>query len=222
MANLYTLKDTKNTIVEANAKGECHSLFIDQKITTVQNFKVFVSTFFEQDNEVHKMWNLLLKARPTDTLELRIQSPGGLVTECQMFVNLMKNKFPGRTVTYIDSHASSAGAFTFCAGDKRVIYENSRIMLHNYSGGHQGTHQKMLDRIEFDTKHIIGFLKSTLKIGKKGYLTKKEFKKMVESKEYWFGAAEMCERNIATHIVVDGEELTSKQYIKRLKKNKKP
>jgi len=205
----------------STAKGKCHSLFVDKNISTKQNFRIFVNTFYEVENDIHNIWNMLLKAGTEDTLELRISSPGGLVTECQMYVNIMRNKFPGRTTTYIDSHASSAGAFTFSAGDKRVIYENSRIMYHNYSGGHQGTHQKMLDRMKFDTKHIIGFLRSTLKVGKKGFLTKKEYKQMVEGKEYWFGAEEMCKRGIATHIIVNGKELTTKEYLKGLKKGKK-
>lgn len=199
-------------------KGTHHSMFVDKHIETKQNYRIFVSKFSEDNNNLHDVWDTLLKAGKNDTLELRISSPGGYVTECQMFVNLAKNKFKGRTTTYIDSHASSAGAFTFSIGDKRVIYENSRLMYHNFSGGYDGNYQKMKDRIDFDKKHIIGFLTSTLKIGKKGFLTKKELKKMVKGKEFWFDAKNMCERGIATHIVIDGEELTAKDYLKSLKK----
>jgi len=200
--------------------GKCHSLFINENVKVIKNFRVFVNKFFEQENKIHELWEVLLNAGSDDTLELRISSPGGMVTECQMFVNIMRNKFNGRTVTYIDSHASSAGAFTFCVGDKRVIYENSRIMLHNYSGGYVGGFKKMKDRLDFDEKHVIGFLKSTLKLGKNGFLTNKEFKQMVDGKEFWFRAEEMCKRGIATHVVVDGTEFTSKQYLKKCSKTK--
>ncbi len=210
----------ENIKQEPDAQGEQHSLFTTKKTTVVTNYKVFVDTFFETENGIHELWNQLHGAKENDTLELRIQSPGGLVTECQMFVNIMRNKFPGRTTTYIDSHASSAGAFTFCAGDKRVIYENSRMMLHNYSGAVFGDHHKMKSRMEFNEKHIIGFLKSTLKIGKNGYMTKKELKKMIDGKEWWWDAEDMCQRGVATHIIVAGEELTAKKYLKRLKKGK--
>jgi len=210
---------TKDT--DKNTHGRNHSLYTIPKVTTTNNYKLFVDTFFDTSTEIHKIWNTLLSATENDTLELRIQSPGGLVTECQMLVNIMKNKFNGRVTAYIDSHASSAGAFTFCAADKRVVFENSRIMLHNYSGGHQGTHHKMKTRLDFDTVHIIDFLKSTLKIGKKGYLTNKELDRMIEGHEWWFTAKEMCKRGIATHVIVNGKEITAKQYLKSLKTSKK-
>jgi len=198
---------------ENKIKGEHHSLFVNKTEHTIKNFRIFINSFMESKNDIHDVWNKLLSAGSEDTLELRISSPGGQVTECQMFVNIMRNKFPGRSTTYIDSHASSAGAFTFCVGDKRVIYENSRLMLHNYSGGYDGGFKKMKDRLDFDEKHIIGFLKSTLKIGKNGFISKKEFKKMINGKEYWFRAEEMCKRGIATHVIVDGKEYSAKEYL---------
>lgn len=169
----------------SNSSGlhaDSHTLFVEPVIKKRDNYKVFVGAFNEDSNKINETWNKLLNAKPDDTLELRIASPGGLVTECQMYINIMNNKFHNRTTAYIDSHASSAGAFTFCAAHKRVIFENSRLMLHNYSGGHQGKHQDMKDRMKFDTGHIIPFLKSTLKIGKNGYLNKKNLRKWLKEK----------------------------------------
>jgi len=37
---------------------------------------------------------------------------------------------------------------------------------------------------------------------------------MVNEKEFWFEADDMLRRNIATHIIIDGKELTSKEYFK--------
>jgi ATP-dependent protease ClpP protease subunit len=201
---------------EPEAQAETHSLFKNTKTTVTNNFRLYIDEFFNIDTDIHEIYNSLHNAGKDDTLELRISSPGGLVTECQQIVNIMWNKFNGRTTAYIDSHASSAGAFTFCSADKRVVYENSRLMLHNYSGGHGGKHQDMKDRMEFDEKHIIGFLKSTLQVGKNGFMTKKEFKRMVEGREFWWDAKEMCERGVATHVIVRGEELTAKEYLKNV------
>jgi len=200
---------------KANHKGKHHSMFSTTKNVQTKNFRVFVNEFHELEPDIHEIWNALLSAGDNDTLELRIASPGGMVVECQMFVNIMRNKFPGRTTAYIDSYASSAGAFTFCAGNKRVIFENSRLMLHNYSGGYFGEFKKMKNRIDFDESQIIGFLKSTLKIGKHGFLTKNEFKQMVNGKEFWFDAHQMCKRGICTHIVVNGKEIKAKDYLKK-------
>jgi ATP-dependent protease ClpP protease subunit len=197
----------------SNIKAEKHSLYV--KNTTTRNFRVFIDSFINEENTIHDIFDSLLDAGNNDTLELRISSPGGLVTECQQIVNIINNKFKDRSTAYIDSHASSAGAFTFCSCNKRVIYENSRLMLHNYSGGHSGKHQDMKDRLEFDTDHIISFLKSNIKVGKKGFLSKKEFKKMIEGKNYWFNADDMLKRGIATHIIINGEEISREDYFKK-------
>jgi len=211
---LKELEDTKGN----QTKGKVHSMFTNKNVTTVQNFRVFVNSFTESGNDIHGIWNNLLNAGSNDTLELRIASPGGYVTECQNFINIMRNKFKDRTTTYIDSHASSAGAITFLAGDKRVIYENSRIMIHNYAGGYSGEYKKMKTRIDFDEKHIIGFLKSIIRPkASHKFLSKKEFKEMVNGKEFWFRTDEMAKRKICTHVIVDGEEMTAKQYLKSIK-----
>lgn len=203
-------------IKESNNKvsADCHSLYTSTKTTTVKNYRVFITEFAEGDTKIHDIWNRLLSGGKNDTLELRISSCGGAVTECQQFVNLIRNKFNKRTTTYIDSHASSAGAVVFCSGDKRVVFENSRIMLHNYSGGYGGKYRDVKDRLDFDEEHIIGFLKSVIKVGPKGFLTKSEFNAMVNGKNFWFNSEEMLKRGIATHIVINGEELTAKEYLK--------
>jgi ATP-dependent protease ClpP protease subunit len=195
-------------------KGDKHTLFIEPVVQQYNNYRIFIGPFEENSNSIDTVWNSLMNATPKDTLELRIASPGGKVTECQMYVNIMRNTFTGRTTAYIDSHASSAGAFVFCAADKRVVYANSRLMLHNYSGGHGGKHQDMKDRMEFDEKHIIGFLESTITVGKNGFLTNKEFKHMIHGKNWWFDTTDMCQRGIATHVIINGKEMTSKEYLK--------
>ena len=197
-------------------KAKNHSLYIKENKKITKNYILFINGFDNQIPDFHDILNDLYNAGDEDQLELKIMSPGGLVTECQQIINIMQNKFPDRTTAYIESHASSAGAFTFAAADKRVIYWNSRIMFHNYSGGYTGTYQFMKDRIDFDSKHIIGFLG----IAKK-FFSKKEWKKLIEGKEYWFTAEDMLKRGIATHIIIDGIEYDSDKGIKKLKKHLK-
>jgi ATP-dependent protease ClpP protease subunit len=192
--------------------SEHHSLHIKENKKITKNFRVFVGTFQNDQPEFRSILDSLLDGGPLDTLEYRIASPGGYVTECQQLVNVAENKFNGRTTAYIDSHASSAGAILFSSCDKRVIYWNSRIMFHNYSGGYFGEYKKIKDRMDFDKKHIIEFLEIA-----KPFFSKTEWKKLVNSKEYWFNAKEMLKRNIATHIIIDGVEYSKKQGLKKLK-----
>jgi len=195
-------------------QSQTHTLFTKNNVITTKNYTLYLNEIQNTDNKIHNVYNSLRSADKDDTLTLRISSPGGFVTECQNIVNIMRNVFYKRTTSYIDSHASSAGAIIFLAADKRVIYKNSRIMIHNYSGAYFGTYKKMKTRINFDEKHVIGFLKSIINPRKKGFLSKSEFKEMIDGKEFWFRADEMLRRKIATHIVINGEELTAKEYLK--------
>ena len=203
------------------AKAQTHSLFSSKDTQITNKYRLFINQFANYNNDIHEIYNILQSASITDTLELRISSPGGLVTECQNIINIMKNKFSKRVTSYIDSRASSAGALVFCASDKRVVYVNSRIMIHNYSGMYQGEFQKMKTRIEFDEQHTIDFIMDNLKIGKDGFLTKKECKQMIKGKEFWFNTEDMCKRGIATHVIVNGKTIKAKKYLKSLKTTNK-
>lgn len=187
-----------------------HSLFIDKKR---KEYRLFVGPFDNQETSFHRILDELYKAPENSKLELRIASPGGLVVECQQLVNLMQNKFKNKTVAYIDSHASSAGAITFANADERIVYWNSRIMFHNYSGGYGGDYHKMKTRIDFDSIHVIRFLASAKK-----FFNDKEWNKLINGKEYWFDALEMLERGIATHLILNGKKYKNKKAIKKLKK----
>jgi hypothetical protein len=52
-------------------------------------------------------------------------------------------------------------------------------------------------------------------------MTDKELKKMSNGKDFYFGAEEMCERGIATHVKVDGNLISAERYLKTLKKARK-
>lgn len=205
----------KDDFTEDKVDGvsEHHSLHIKETKKITKNYRVFVGAFQNDEPEFREILDLLMDAGKDDTLEYRISSPGGYVTECQQMVNIAENNFKGRTTGYIDSHASSAGAILFSACDKRVVHWNSRIMFHNYSGGYFGEYRKMKDRLDFDEKHIIDFLTIA-----KPFFSKKEWKKLINSKEYWFDAKEMLKRGVATHIVIDGVEYNKKEGLKKLKK----
>jgi len=198
-------------------EADNHSLHVHKvsKVETYNNYRLFLGTFKNQGPRFQGILNELYDTKNKDTLDIRLVSPGGLVIECQQIVNIMKNSFSGRTTAYIESHASSAGAVVFAHADKRVIYENSRLMFHNYSGIYTGKYKDIKDRFEFDEKHIIDFLKVA-----KRFLTKKEWKKMINGKNFWFDAHDMLERNIATHIIVNGIEMTYSQYKKYLKRKR--
>ena len=47
-----------------------------------------------------------------------------------------------------------------------------------------------------------------------GIISEEEYEKLLIGQDYWMASEEMCKRGIATHVIVDGEEIRSKEYFK--------
>ena len=208
--------------------SEYHTMFIDEisedkelidtkdnvyKITPAhQRYRIFIDSFMEFERGLHEIFNTLWDADENDVLELRINSWGGLVKEGQNFYNIIKNKFPGRTTTILDSAGYSMGALTFCAGDERIVMEESDLMFHDYSGGAGGKGGEIEARVEHTAKHLRRFFRKI--IVDNGFLSEKEFENMIIGQDYWMEADEMCRRGIATHVMVNGKKVKAKKYLK--------
>jgi ATP-dependent protease ClpP protease subunit len=208
-------------IKETNEKTELvdkeNNLY--KKIPKHKSYRFYVGIFFELKKGLHSVFNELKNASEDDTFELVINSHGGLVFEGKQFYNLIQEKFYGRTTAYLDNVGYSMGALLFCMADKRVVYEYSDFMFHNYSGGAHGKGGELKARVEYDAKSLEKFFHDV--IVKKGFLTEKEFEQMLVGQDYWMDTKELCKRKIATHVILKGEEITAKEYLKSLKSGKK-
>ncbi len=215
--------------------SEYHTLFIESKpeeriavedlphryviLPAYKLFRIFISAFSENKKGLHAVFNELRKADIYDRLELRINSDGGLVTEGQQFFNIILEKFADSTTTYLDNHGYSMGALLFCMGQKRVVYPYSEIMFHNYTHGSWGKGENVKSHVKHTARSLTSFFKDVTV--DQGFLSKKEFKEMLLGKDFWMDTDEMCKRNIATHVVIRGETITAKKYLKMQEKNKK-
>lgn len=189
------------------------------KIPKHKSYRFYVGIFFELKKGLHSVFNELKNASEHDTLELVINSHGGLVFEGKQFYNLIQEKFYGRTTAYLDNVGYSMGALLFCMADKRVVYEYSDFMFHNYFGGAHGKGGELKARINYSAKSLEKFFHDV--IVKKGFLSEKEFEQMLVGQDYWMDTKELCKRGIATHVILKGEEITAKEYLKSIKSEKK-
>ncbi|MBA4489580.1 ATP-dependent Clp protease proteolytic subunit [Paracoccus sp. S1E-3] len=83
---------------------------------------------------------LFLEAEnPSKEISMYINSPGGVVTAGLSIYDTMQYIRP-RVSTLVVGQASSMGSLLLCAGEKgqRYALPNSRIMVHQPSGGFQG------------------------------------------------------------------------------------
>lgn len=222
--NNNKLQSSFHTLFKENVSEKRNEKTINGKtyyeITpTYTNFRMFIDSFDETKNSLHEIFNTLWNAGDRDTLELRIHSFGGHVKEGQNFFNIIRNKFNGRTTTILDSAGYSMGALLFCAGDKRIVTEQSDLMFHDYSTMEWGKGGEIEASVEHHRKHLRNFFKDLIVSNK--FLSPEEFEQMIIGKDFWMEVPEMCERGIATHVMVNGKTIKASKYLKSLKKNKK-
>lgn len=184
-----------------------------------RRFRVYIGRFRELRKGLHSVFNELKDANNLDKLEFVISSGGGMVLEGQQFYNLIQEKFFGRTTAYLDNHGYSMGALLFCMADKRVIYPYSDLMFHTYSHGSYGKGGDVKQHVKHTAKKLEKFFFDL--IVEKGFLVEEEFKQMLIGQDYWMEAKELCKRGIATHVIIDGQELEAKEYLKKIKEDKK-
>jgi len=184
-----------------------------------KRYRVYIGSFREFRKGLHSVFNELRDAKSNDYLELVISSNGGFVLEGQQFYNLIQEKFYNRTVSYLDNHGYSMGALLFCMATKRVIYPYSDFMFHNYSGGAMGKGGELKSRIKHKSKTLEKFFYDL--IVPQGFLSENEFEQMLVGQDYWMDAKELCKRGIATHVILNAQEITAEEYLKLLKKGKK-
>ena len=181
--------------------------------------RVYIGRFFELKKGLHSVFNELKSAKEHDVLEFMIDSGGGFVNEGMQFYNIMQEKFHGRTIAYLDNKGYSMGAMLFSMADKRVVYPYSDFMYHNYAGGAVGKGGEIKARLEHTSKKLEEFFHDI--IVKQGFLSEDEYAQMLVGQDYWMGTKEMCKRGIATHVIVEGKEVTAKEYLKALKRKKR-
>ncbi len=116
---------------------------------------VFIGSEFEAGmaNSIVDQLLFLEANDPTADVTMYINSPGGSVSDCLAIYDVM-NYIKPDVKTVCIGQAASAAAFILAAGTKgkRCALKNSRIMLHQVSGGSRGHIEDMriaLDEINY-------------------------------------------------------------------------
>jgi ATP-dependent Clp protease protease subunit len=86
---------------------------------------------------------------PPETMTIFINSVGGDLTAAWAIIDVMRGStIPIRIIGL--GQISSAGLLIFAAGEKgkRILTENTSIMMHQYSWGSQGKHHELLAQVK--------------------------------------------------------------------------
>lgn len=208
-------------IKEELVSGEEHILFAQPsalyKLSNIPNqeYSLFLSAFNEKPETISRLMFELGFVKPNDIINIYINSDGGLINEGKTLINSL-DQTGAQIITTLSSRGYSMGSMLFCLGEKRIVYEHSAIMFHNYTGGSYGKGHEIKDHVNFMNKSLESFYRA-YSIG----LTDEEIQLMFDGKEFWFNTKEMCERGIATHVNIEGSLIPAKKYLALLKKTKK-
>jgi len=84
--------------------------------------------------------------------------------------------------SYIDGYAASSGTLISCVCEKRFMYKNSRMLIHQLSSGAMGTYENIVD--EFDD--LTELMEEIYKIYTENTnIKKKELKEMLRRDVWW-------------------------------------
>lgn len=97
---------------------------------------------WEGDMNVHRLSQELAGLQGVSQLNVNINSYGGEVAEGIAIYNALR-RFNGRVVTRCDGMACSIASVIFMAGEERIMYASSMLMIHNASSMCWGTAQEM-------------------------------------------------------------------------------
>lgn len=125
-----------------------------------------------------------------DLFEIVISgSPGGLLSGARVLTTAQDVTLAETSAVVIDNIASAATMVALNA-DTLVMTKGSSMMIHSASYGYGGKASDVYAHVEFSHKDIM----KTMECFYRPFLTKKEFKKALNGKEFYFTAEECSER----------------------------
>jgi len=198
-----------NAITTSLIKETCdgyHSLTIDNLLLTSR--RVFFTGQVDEEScdSLLKALIALNDEDPQAEIKLFINSPGGEVSSGLAVYDYIRFMECPLTTICVGT-AASMGALLFLAGERRLVTEHSRIMIHDpsYGGGSlAGMKPHELDRIAKDLKKIRDVTGEII-----AEVTGRPLKEILKitKEDRFYDAAEAVEFGLASEIIKKGVSL---------------
>jgi ATP-dependent protease ClpP protease subunit len=136
-----------------------------------------------------------LQSIETDEIHLRINSPGGSVTEGIAILNALR-RHPAKVVAYIDALAASAASVIAMGADEVVMSRNAEMMIHKAWGmtiGDDDDHTKTADLLRKANENLASVYQ-----GKAGGTVGQWVKAMAD--ETWYSDKEAVAAGLADRV----------------------
>ncbi len=153
--------------------------FYQQKMVARQ-LHFYLSGPIEDPSKYTEMIHQIRTAGQNDVVNIHLNTPGGLVSTGVQMISAMRAS-QAHIVTHLEGEACSMGALLFLTADEMVVYDDSLIMFHNYSGGAFGKGHELTAVVEATNKWYSKLAK-TICIP---FLTASELTKIFEGADMW-------------------------------------
>lgn len=181
------LRDKDQDEYEYNAEQPEYIYYEQRIIEKVHHYYLF-GQIGEPRNYVG-MVHHLLHASPDEKFFIHLNTHGGILETGVAIVNaILATK--GHVVACLEAQAFSMGAIIFLAAHEWVVYDNTQLMFHNYSGETWGKGNEIVAHITAQEKWHREITKSIYI----PFLSEEEYEKVLEGADLWFHPTEIRKR----------------------------
>lgn len=157
--------------------------------TKKKNIKVYLTGAIDEPCEYNELCYLLNTADNKTTIELFINTPGGIVDSAFMIANAIADS-KAWIVAHLSGTVASAGTIITMACDELVLTPHLSFMIHNYSGGMAGKGHEMKARQKFVDDHLNDAFRSFYS----GFLSEEEMDSVINGSDLWMSTQEVADR----------------------------
>jgi ATP-dependent protease ClpP protease subunit len=189
--------------------------FYQQKLIARQ-LHYYLSGPIEDPSKYTEMIHQIRTAGQNDVINIHLNTPGGLVSTGVQLISAMRAS-QGHIVTHLEGEACSMGALLFLTADEMVVYDDSILMFHNYSGGAHGKGHEILSMVDATNRWYTKLTRTVCT----PFLADDELDRIFDGADLWMLSDEVEDRlkKMAKKLADAKQEPENKKVTKTKKKS---
>lgn len=174
-------------------------------IVTSKNVShVYITEPIDEPSYYNELCFLLDNATEQDTINIHINTPGGIIDSAVMIINSIKNS-KANVVGYLTGTVASAGTMIALSCNSLKVANHTTFMIHNYSGGLRGKGHELKAQQAFVDASLEAFFKDIYG----NFLSPKEIREVIDGKDMWINSEEVLARFNGTFLKAPTARLTT-------------
>ena len=174
-------------------------------IVTSKNVShVYITEPIDEPSYYNELCFLLDNATEQDTINIHINTPGGIIDSAVMIINSIKNS-KANVVGHLAGTVASAGTMIALSCNSLKVANHTTFMIHNYSGGLRGKGHELKAQQAFVDASLEAFFKDIYG----NFLSPKEIREVIDGKDMWINSEEVLARFNGTFLKAPTARLTT-------------